>query len=129
VRLTYVTFNPTRGNCKPASRLIRRAMSKWDINPIVPAFFANDFSPRPLGFLQTHTQYFDGLMDLCQEVWVLMLPGWDRYPMVKHEVRRATQEGFPVEFIDPTYMRLGRFECKEEDDEMVRRWHNEVLGR
>jgi len=38
-------------------------------------------------------------MDRCDELWVLMLPGWERSAGIKKEIEYAKQKGMPIRYI------------------------------
>jgi nucleoside 2-deoxyribosyltransferase len=47
------------------------------------------------------------LIDACDEVWVVEMPGWTKSKGIKAEVKYAKEHGKPVSFIDPkTFCRL-----------------------
>ncbi len=46
-------------------------------------------------------KYDRAILRRCEEMWVLMLPGWESSRGVQAEIKIAKELGMPVEFIDP----------------------------
>jgi len=38
-------------------------------------------------------------MDRCDELWILMLPGWERSVGIKKELEYAVQKGMPIRYV------------------------------
>ena len=46
-------------------------------------------------------KYDRAILRRCEEMWVLMLPGWKSSKGIQAEIKIAKELGMPVEFIDP----------------------------
>ncbi len=40
-------------------------------------------------------------LELCAEMVVLMLPGWEQSTGVAHEIQRARERGIPIAYMEP----------------------------
>lgn len=75
-------------------------------SPIVsshPIAHLVSFSPvnHAEGELSGWMAYDFAMIDKCDEVWVLMLDGWEKSRGVEAETDYAEERGKPVKFIDP----------------------------
>lgn len=51
-------------------------------------------------------------IDRCDEVWVLMISGWENSIGVRFEIDYATSQGKRVLFVDPSYLGIDDIETK-----------------
>jgi hypothetical protein len=46
-------------------------------------------------------KYDSAILKRCDELWVLMLPGWESSKGLQAEIKIAREMGMPVEFVEP----------------------------
>jgi hypothetical protein len=83
--------------CRAAAALMRQGLLVF--SPIAHSHPIARFGlPTDWSFWQ---RYDSAFLAQCDELWVLMLPGWDRSVGVRAEVRLAKEMGKPMRLVEP----------------------------
>jgi len=86
--------------CQAAAALMQRGMLVF--SPIAHSHPIARFGlPKDWAFWHRYDRAF---LAQCDELWVLMLPGWNRSVGVRAEMRIAMEMGKPVRLVDPAGM-------------------------
>jgi hypothetical protein len=88
--------------CRAAAELIRRGTTVF--SPIVYSHMVCRYGvPLDWRFWERHDRQF---IEVCDEVVVLMFPGWQESVGVKAEIEIARALGKPVTFMEPTRLQV-----------------------
>ena len=83
--------------CKAAAVLMQRGHLVFS-----PVCYSHQIAKHGLPTDWVFWEKYDrAILRRCEEVWVLMLPGWESSRGVQAEIKIAREMGMPVEFIDP----------------------------
>jgi hypothetical protein len=76
-------------------------------SPIVYTHHLAKIGDFPVGFEFWRSFDFE-MLTICNELWVLKLPGWENSKGIKEEIEYARSIGIPVLYIDPIVYGEGR---------------------
>ena len=71
------------------------------VSPIAHSHPIYERVPETGGAWEAWVELDHALIDASEQVWVLMLDGWDRSRGVAAEVTYANEQGKPVRFVSP----------------------------
>lgn len=93
----------------------------WNVfSPITHGHQLHLAAPRHGMFLPTEWEFWKQIdemyLSVCKELWVLMLPGWDKSKGVAWEIKYATENDIPINYVSVDYSSPGSY------------WNKIILG-
>lgn len=87
------------------------------IGPITQSHHTGQYRKKRDGAFEQYKNIDLTYISICDEVWVVMLPGWEESVGVTTEVQFANEKGIPVKYINPETLRFKKPKTEKMKDE------------